>query len=180
MVRKKPNYQQGKIFLITEEHKKKYCGNSNQIIYRSGWERDFCKYLLNNKCVTKLVMEEVIINYISPIDGNKHRYFMDFYFEITDKNGEIKRVLCEVKPFAQTQPPTKSLTKTGRKSKKRESTYQKQIRTYMVNMAKWEATKRFAEKNDLIFLILTDHPDANFRYETKFKLWTTEELGLNL
>ena len=114
MSKNKSKYQQGKIILVKEEHRKKYCGDLNNIIYRSSWERDFFKSLITNKYVTKVSSEEIIIPYISPKDGKVHRYFMDFYFESVTTSGKFQKHIIEVKPYIQTQKPIMSKTKTGR------------------------------------------------------------------
>ena len=44
--------------------------------------------------------EEIIIPYISPVDGKRHRYFPDFYVKIQNR-----KYLVEVKPFKQTLEP---------------------------------------------------------------------------
>ena len=52
--------------------------------------------------------EEIIIPYISPVDGKRHRYFPDFYVKIQNR-----KYLVEVKPFRQTMEPKtqKTITK---------------------------------------------------------------------
>ena len=48
--------------------------------------------------VTEWGSEEIIIPYISPVDGRRHRYFPDFYVKIGNK-----KYLVEVKPLRQTK-----------------------------------------------------------------------------
>ena len=120
--------------------------DKGKIRYRSGWERKFMVWADKNPNVLEVNSEGVIIPYTSPLDGKQHRYYMDFYIKIRDKNGDIKRKLIEVKPFKETKPPSK-----------RSKHYQKQMKTYVVNMAKWEATqKACAGQADLSFQIITE------------------------
>ena len=87
---------------------KKYRGNSNQVVYRSLWERKLMVYCDNNKAVLEWGSEEVIIPYLSPWDGKLHRYFPDFYMKVKQANGSIKKFIIEVKPKAQCKPPVKN------------------------------------------------------------------------
>ena len=61
---------------------KKYRGNPNQIIYRSLWERKVMVYCDKNDAIIEWGSEEVIVPYLSPMDGKIHRYFPDFYMKV--------------------------------------------------------------------------------------------------
>ena len=80
--------------------REKYRGDVNNIIYRSLWERSFMKYCDDNPDVVEW-LEEIVIPYISPIDGKRHRYFPDFYV----KTSKGDKFLVEIKPKRQTKPP---------------------------------------------------------------------------
>jgi hypothetical protein len=82
------------------QNREKYKGNSSNIIYRSGWELDFMKYLDRQPGVLQWNSEEIIIPYKSPIDGKWHRYYPDFW--VRTSQGES---LIEIKPKKQTVPP---------------------------------------------------------------------------
>jgi len=171
---KKKKYQQGKIILLSEELKKKYKGNVNNIIFRSGWERDFFFVLMKNKNIYSVSSEETVIPYIKPTDGKVHRYFMDFAFEYISRKGKKRKALVEVKPFKQTQRPKKTIiTKRHKKPKEYyERKYLRDILTYEINIAKWKAAQEYAIKNGYSFYILTENPKANKRY----KMWKYEEI----
>ena len=62
----------------------KYLGDPTNIIYRSLWERKFCKYCDLNDSIIKWASEEITIPYRSPIDNRIHRYFPDFYIKYKD------------------------------------------------------------------------------------------------
>ena len=62
-------------------NRKKYKGDINNIVYRSLWERKFMVYCDENNDITEWGSEELIVPYISPLDGKRHRYFPDFYIK---------------------------------------------------------------------------------------------------
>ena len=127
----------------------KYRGDINNIVWRSSWELRLMKWLDEHNSVIEYGSEEIVIPYISPVDGKPHRYFVDFYVKLRSQNGEIKTMIVEVKPFVQTQPPkAKSRITPG---------YIKECQTYAVNQAKWAAAKKFAEVNKIQFVVLTEN-----------------------
>jgi hypothetical protein len=130
------------------ENSSKYIGNSSNIVCRSSWERKMCKYLDKNTNVIRWASEEISIPYISPIDKKPHKYYPDFIAEIKDNNEEINTYLIEVKPYKQTKPPIKK--------KKYTKTFGINMKTYIINEAKWEAAKKLCNDNDWQFKILTE------------------------
>jgi hypothetical protein len=105
-------------------------------------------YLDTHPSVLKWGSEELIVPYISPVDGRVHRYFTDFVAMIKDRSGVIKKYIIEIKPKAQTKPPVKPKRITKR--------YLNEIATYSINIEKWKAATAFAQKNGLEFKILTE------------------------
>jgi hypothetical protein len=75
----------------------KYVGDVNTIVCRSLWERHVCKFLDENKSITKWSSEEIAIPYYSPIDKKIHNYYPDFLVEIHN-NGCKEVWLIEIKP----------------------------------------------------------------------------------
>jgi len=130
------------------ENPDKYVGNANSIICRSTWERKMCKYLDKNANVIKWASEEVSIPYISPIDKKHHKYYPDFLAEIKQKSGSIQTFLIEIKPEKQTKLPT---TKN-----KRTKTHNINMKTFVINNAKWKAAEKFCSDNDWKFTVLTE------------------------
>lgn len=122
----------------------KYRGDANKVTYRSQWEYVAMRFLESNKNIAWWNSEESIIQYLSPVDGKMHRYFVDLTFE--NLNGD--RVLVEIKPFNQTQPP-----KQQRKTQK----YLKSVKTYLINQAKWKAAERVCKKRGWKFRIWTEN-----------------------
>lgn len=121
----------------------KYKGDAKNIVYRSSWEYKFMKWCDITPSVSEWGSEEIIIPYISPVDGKRHRYFPDFYVRV-----ENKKYLVEVKPLKQTkEPPTqKKITKR----------YINEVVTWSVNKAKWAAAEEFCKDHDWEFLIITE------------------------
>ena len=135
---------------------KKYKGNSQNIIYRSLWERKFMVYCDTNDKVLEWGSEEIIIPYISPWDGKVHRYFPDFYIKVKQSNGNLKKFIIEVKPKKQTRPPKPVVRKTKR--------WIKEVRTFGINEAKWKHATKWCEDNDMEFKILTEE-ELGIRYK---------------
>ena len=135
---------------------KKYKGNPQNIIYRSLWERKFMVYCDTNDKVLEWGSEEIIIPYISPWDGKKHRYFPDFYIKVKQSSGNIKKFIIEVKPKKQTRPPKPVVRKTKR--------WIKEVRTFGINEAKWKHAKEWCKTNDMEFKILTEE-ELGIRYK---------------
>ena len=124
-------------------NKRKYKGDVNSIVYRSLWERKFMVYLDTNPDITEWGSEEIVIPYISPLDGKRHRYFPDFY----EKTNNGDKFLVEIKPKYQTRPPKKSKSK-GR--------YIREMKEWGKNQAKWEAAENVCVRHGWKFIILTE------------------------
>lgn len=164
-------YYQGK---FKPENRSKYRGDINNIIFRSSWEFKAMKFCDLNPNILYWASEETIIPYISPIDNRPHRYFMDLTIWYQKQDGTIGKTLVEIKPFAQTQEPVK---KQGKPTKR----YMEEVSTYLVNQAKWSATKLLCEKEGWGFTIWTEKeliPDGKMdvkeldqqkRFEDKMK-----------
>jgi hypothetical protein len=126
----------------------KYKGDVTNIIWRSTWELRFLKYLDTNPAILEYGSEEVVVPYISPVDGKRHRYFVDFYFKVKTKEGLTKKYLVEVKPYSQTIEP--------KRPKRITESYMSSVYTYLVNQAKWKSAKEFAKNSGMEFIVLTE------------------------
>ncbi len=132
---------------------KKYIGNSQNIIYRSLWERKFMRYCDMTPSILEWGSEEMFVWYKSPIDNKPHRYFPDFYIKVQEANGKVKKYIIEIKPQRQTLPPEKP--------KRQSRGYLREVYEYARNQAKWEAAKEWCL-------------DRGF----EFKVFTEKELGI--
>lgn len=131
----------------------KYKG-TRPLTLRSGWEIRFVKdYLDINQNILEWTSESIVVKYISPVDAQYHRYFIDFSFKAKAKDGSIKEVWVEIKPFSQTQPPKEPKRKT--------KNYTEAVKTYMVNQSKWNTSKQICEEykqqgKDVEFIVITE------------------------
>ena len=143
---KERKYYQG---FFTPRFPEKYKGDVKNIVFRSGWERKLMSWLDENNNVLEWNSEEIIIPYVSPIDGKRHRYFPDFYMKAITKDGTIKETLMEVKPATQTKPPKQPKRKTKQ--------YLTEVMTWGVNSAKWEAAKNYCGDRGWSFVVVTEN-----------------------
>lgn len=127
----------------------KYKGDITNVVYRSLWELRFMKWCDTNDGVLEWGSEIVVIPYVSPVDNNIHRYFVDFYIKIKNKNDEIKKYIIEIKPKKFTVPPKMPSKKTKQ--------YVDEVFQYTINQAKWNAARKYCEKTNLNFMILTEN-----------------------
>jgi hypothetical protein len=134
----------------------KYAGNPANITYRSLWERKVMVMLDDRDDVIEWSSEEIIIPYRSPLDKQIHRYFPDFFYKVKKPDGTIECKMVEVKPFKQTIEPTRP--KDRRSSKK----YIREVTTYLVNKAKWDAAESYCATKGWEFIKITEHnlPDT--------------------
>ena len=128
---------------------KKYRGNPNQIIYRSLWERKVMVYCDKNDAIIEWGSEEVIVPYLSPMDGKMHRYFPDFYMKVRQADGSTKKFIIEVKPKSQCKQPVKN-------PKRRTKKWINEVVTYAVNQAKWKSETEYCENQGMEFKVLTE------------------------
>lgn len=93
--------------------------------------------------------EEIVIPYLSPVDGKMHRYFVDLLITVKNAEGKYKTFLIEIKPEAQVRKPRKT-------AKKSEIRYIEEVRVYAVNQAKWLAARQHCKKMGWEFVIWTE------------------------
>lgn len=126
----------------------KYVGDHKNIIYRSTWECRVMDWLDKNPDVISWASEELIIPYLSPVDGRWHRYFPDFLIKVRTKDGKFKTILIEVKPKKQTKEPEPQKRKTKR--------YINEVVTWGVNSSKWKAAREYCADRGWTFQIITE------------------------
>jgi len=126
----------------------KYVGDPNSVVYRSLWERKLCEYFDTNSSIIQWSIEPFAIPYINAMDGSRHKYWIDFWVKIKDKNGKITEKLIEVKPSKLTLPPEKTNKPT--------KSYIKEVELWITNTSKWKAAKKLCEQKNWEFLIITE------------------------
>lgn len=138
-------YHQGK---YKPKHPDKYEGDITQVIYRSSWELKFFNWCDTNPSVIKWSSEEVVIPYRCPTDNRIHRYFVDAKIKVRDKDGAVQTYLIEIKPDAQTRPPTPPKRNTKR--------YLTEVMTWGKNEAKWTYAREYARQRGWMFKVVTE------------------------
>lgn len=133
----------------------KYKGRVDKIVYRSTWELRLLKWCDENPDVVLYSSEEIVVPYVSPIDGEYHRYFVDFWIKM--KSGQ--ELLIEVKPEKQTKPP--------KQPKKLNESYIKELETWNVNQAKWNAAIKYARMKGMTFRVWTEKSLNNIGIKIK-------------
>ena len=136
---------------------KKYRGNPNQIIYRSLWERKVMVYCDKNDAIIEWGSEEIIVPYLSPMDGKIHRYFPDFYMKVRQADGSTKKFIIEVKPKSQCKQPIKN-------PKRRTTKWFNEVKTFAINQAKWKSAQEYCKDQGMEFKIFTeDHINPKYK-----------------
>lgn len=130
----------------------KYMGDTDNIIYRSSWEKKVFIFLDENPNILGWASEPFPIPYMKPIMINgkasmkKANYFPDIYVEFIDATGTEKRQLIEIKPDKQTRPST-----SRKPTVKLQENY-----VHAVNTAKWNAAQLWCQHNGIEFVIATE------------------------
>lgn len=143
--KKNRNFLQG---TFIPKNPNKYKGTL-PIVYRSSLELKCFRWMDNNINVITWGSESVVIPYQSPLDGRLHRYFVDIVALLKDKEGNLKKLLIEIKPSKYTAKPII----TPRKSKK---TIMYEQTQYILNQAKWQSATAWAKNKGYTFLIITE------------------------
>lgn len=126
----------------------KYLGDHKNIWYRSLWERRVMVHLDENPNVIGWSNEEIIIPYLSPVDGRWHRYFPDFFVKVKNRQGIEESLILEVKPKSQASPP-KMKSRVTRQ-------YIQEVANWGVNEAKWKAATEYCKDKNWKFNIITE------------------------
>ena len=134
--------------VFTAHYKEKYRGKF-PIVYRSSLELKVMRWFDNNPNVVTWGSESVVIPYQSPLDGRVHRYFVDFVAALKEKDGNIKKLLIEIKPYKQTVRP-----EATRNKKPKTMIYEQT--EWAKNQAKWSAAEQWSKSKGYQFVILTE------------------------
>ena len=151
--RKKDGSPSKGTFLLTNPDK--YIGHL-PVSYRSSWEFAFCRFCDMNLNVVKWSSEGLEIQYKITNDIGQietHRYYPDFYVEMTTNDPEkYERLLIEIKPKHETELPIPQKKQTL----KILENYEYALRQYKKNLQKWAFTKDWCEKRNIKFVIITE------------------------
>ncbi len=147
------------------KHPKKYIGNPKNVVFRSSFEMQFMRMIDESENIIKWASEEMPIPYFDPISNRMRRYFVDFMIEQKNKDESISKIMVEIKPMNQIIQPKKT-------PRKKMETYMNEMMEYTRNRAKWEAAKKWCEKHNFKFMIVTKNE------QNRFALLTEEMLNL--
>lgn len=144
------NYFQG---YYIPNNPNKYIGNIKEIIFRSSYEKKFMVYCDKSTHIIEWSSEPIGIPYISPLDGKQHKYYIDFWVKIKNNEDKMIQYLVEVKPKAQLVKPIYEGTYMKESKLKN---YNKSLKMYITNMAKFKYAQLFAEEKGLKFMVITE------------------------
>ncbi len=122
-------FKRGFFMNISEKYqqpKNNYMNSKPFPEYRSSWELEFYKYCEKSDYVKKWAAESIAISYVSPKDGQHHRYFPDVFILTSDND----KFIIEIKPSKQSKNP--------------------------INLAKWEAAEKWAKDHGYRFIVVTE------------------------
>lgn len=89
----------------------------------------------------------------NPRNQKLANYYTDVWIELESKDGGIRKIFIEIKPYAQTQPPKPLPPNPKMKDLK---AYNRDAETFLINQAKWKAAKAEFESRGAEFMVLTE------------------------
>tara|TARA_B110000503_G_C6935123_1_gene324481 strand:- start:121 stop:555 length:435 start_codon:yes stop_codon:yes gene_type:complete len=131
-------YQQG---LFEMKNPSKYIGKHTPR-YRSSWELKFMRVLDAHPNVVAWASESHRIPYVNPLTRKSTVYVPDFFMVYEDKAGNRKAEFIEIKPAGQIMGKAKNV---------------QQKAAAIINEAKWQAARAFAERQGVGFRVLTEN-----------------------
>jgi hypothetical protein len=159
------NYKQG-LFVPKNKDKVIRLNNQGGLFYRSGLELKIMTWLDANEMVTRWNSEGIKIPYqLTHFDNNditlkQHCYYPDFYYEMTKKDGEVKKVVMEVKPMKEYQNvillQEKKLQMPINATIKKLKNFEYDLKMAQKNLAKWETMIKYCKMKGWEFIILTE------------------------
>lgn len=141
---KNSKFRQG---VFSPKNAGKYVGKGRPV-YRSGWELKFFRWCDDNPNIIEWASESVVIPYLNPATGKIQRYYTDGVLAVRENNNTISKYIIEIKPSTQVVPPVAG--------KKKRSTIIYEAMRFAQNQAKWEAARKWCDKKNYKFLILTE------------------------
>lgn len=146
-----PKWGKCKSGVFNPLNKSKYKG-LYPIIFRSSLELSFMQLCDSSSSIKEWSSETYIVDYISPKDNRKHRYYPDFLIKVEKEDSKLETIIIEIKPSTQTKKPKKPKRITSSSI----SNYNKNLMVWAINNAKWGAAKKVAENLNYKFIILTE------------------------
>lgn len=136
--KKNSKYHQG--CLDPKVLKKYYASMKNEpVIYRSGLELQFIQFCEGNPNILRWASEPIAIPYYNRLAKKERNYYPDYIIE----NNKGEKTIVEIKPDEQTHKPHEN-----------DSAWLKE--QWIINIDKWQSAKKFAESNNMKFIIITE------------------------
>lgn len=127
-------------FLFNTDASMGYIGQKPTIRIMSSYEWkavQFLVQLFKAGRIKSWASEESVFKYKTPYEDKERRYYMDF--TVVMANGDV--VFIEVKPHSQ---HAKAPVMRGNK---KDSTYLREVKDWIVNQSKWDAVKTYCKSN---------------------------------
>lgn len=175
MINSKPNnsnYHQGN-FIPKNKEKILKLNNEGGIYYRSSLELKMMVWLDSSEKVKKWGAECIKVPYQlthyeknGDINLKSHNYYPDFYYELESNNGEIRKIIVEVKPKSDYNDVI--LLEQKRFEVPKDPTLKKlknieyRLKMAQKNMKKWETMINFCDKKGWNFIVITEETLKKF------------------
>jgi len=154
----------------TLRHPEKYVGDPKLIIFRSSWELAFCKWCDASPSVVRWSSEPIKVPYYDRVskleeckkqglDPNNPKnwviknYNTDFWIEIDKGDGSTQKMFVEIKPSEKLKKP---IPPKENASLKEVRDFNIRAKEYLINEAKFESMKAWAERNGAKFCVFTE------------------------
>ena len=176
MINSKPNnknYHQGN-YIPKNKEKVIKLNSQGGIFYRSSWEKKIMIWLDFNEKIISWSAEGITIPYQlthyekdGDINLKNHCYYPDFYYEIRSSDGNIKKVIAEVKPMKE-YLMVKSLSENTlafptNPSLKKVKNFEYDLKMAQKNQAKWETMIKYCQLKGWEFIIITEEHLKNIK-----------------
>lgn len=163
---KSTKYKQG-LYIPKNKDKVIKLNSQGGLFYRSGLEHKIMLYLDNRQDIIYWNTELIKIPYIKKVWDNKlqeyieteHLYYPDFYYEIKNQDNSIDRVVVEVKPHHETNPPKLTHNPTAKQLKN----FEYALNEYSKNLDKWKHCINWCDKKGFKFIIITEETFKKFK-----------------
>jgi hypothetical protein len=142
--------------LYRVKNPRKYIGDIDNIICRSSWEYRFCMYCDTTEDIVKWSSEHesLCVDYYNPIDNKMHKYWVDYYVKIK-RVDYFEEWMLEVKPQREYHKDKKPILE-GNESAKKLATYNRELKIWIINQAKFKAAQDFAKKRGIKFGVVDE------------------------
>lgn len=119
----------------------KYVGKGSPK-YRSSWEWAFMNFCDNNDNILQWASESIQIPYRHPLTGRQTIYVPDFFITYRGRDNQVRAELVEIKPKKQSIVESKASARDRA--------------TVAVNYAKWDAASKWAQRQGIVFRVITE------------------------